>query len=639
MRRHSLVMVTLIGVTVGQESAPGGLSGRIAGVIGRNVFLVAGLAALLKAQEPRPMPDLEPVLGGAAGTVLEMSPLAMEALELHGLSITRLFDADASDNVALAETPLYGSLLGSLEAELRELQSRPSVGDIPLPNHPFKISWLRDRRATFELVAAVNRLDRSFVEPGGCGEARLIFRLVLRPDGRPPTALPMTLNMIFAQPRDVEGGGSSCRVRARAWQDLPAGGAARVAALARIYRSLPPFHKLEVNLQNLHGPPLHPGVDDHAEYLLLSFERRGDKLVPRPLLDTPRADLDPAARAELARWIHEHFDEIDAGRYVIPDRFLATRAVSVSPRGHTRKNNRIFAELYGEGAAFADLPYDRARLVKSTGGLLRRLDQGTCTGCHQTRAIAGFHVLGESRDPEARLNALAVPRSSHLSIELRWRSAMTAALAEGAPFDPPRPFAERRSPGPGGYGAHCALDADPTFAGWTCVTGMRCRSLSGDAIGICAPDDGNHEGDACETVHIDGDDGAEGTRFTAGPSEDCVLAGVTAKECTPNWFGFAGGHCSIPCTVPGGRTRDGHSVCTDLPATGYEADCFRLPIPIEQCLPTRSLRRGVRWCDAQNPCRDDYACGRVPGLPPDQGACVPPYFVFQTRVDGPVLDR
>ena len=324
---------------------------------------------------------------------------------------------------------------------------------------------------------------------------------------------------------------------------------------------------------------------------------------------------------------------------MIPDRFLATRAISVAPRGHARKGNRPFSELYGDGAAFADLPYASAELVKSTSGLLRRLDQGTCTGCHQTRAIAGFHMLGESRDPEARLNALAVPRSSHLSIELRWRSSLGEALASGAAFTTPRPFGDRRSAGPGGYGAHCALTADATFAGWTCAPGLRCRNLSGDSIGTCAPADGNHEGDACEEVRIDAEDGVTGTRYTAAENESCVLAGVTARECSPNAFGFPGGNCSIPCAVLGGRTKDGHSVCTDLPATGYEADCFRLPIPIEECLPTRSLRRGVRWCDAQNACRDDYACGRVPGLPPDQGACVPPYFVFSMRVDGPVLDR
>jgi hypothetical protein len=46
----------------------------------------------------------------------------------------------------------------------------------------------------------------------------------------------------------------------------------------------------------------------------------------------------------------------------------------------------------------------------------------------------------------------------------------------------------------------------------------------------------------------------------------------------------------------------------------------------------------VRACDADHPCRDDYACARV-SAEATRGACVPPYFVFQARVDGPRADR
>ncbi|MDD9968221.1 MAG: hypothetical protein OXR73_18425 [Myxococcales bacterium] len=31
---------------------------------------------------------------------------------------------------------------------------------------------------------------------------------------------------------------------------------------------------------------------------------------------------------------------------------------------------------------------------------------------------------------------------------------------------------------------------------------------------------------------------------------------------------------------------------------------------------------------------EDYLCARMPGLPSGQGACVPPYFLGQLRVDG-----
>jgi len=51
------------------------------------------------------------------------------------------------------------------------------------------------------------------------------------------------------------------------------------------------------------------------------------------------------------------------------------------------------------------------------------------------------------------------------------------------------------------------------------------------------------------------------------------------------------------------------------------------------------MLRRVRACAPDAPCRDGYACARVPGLPPTTGACIPPYFLFQLRVDGPRLDR
>src|SRR5262249_51985921 len=113
---------------------------------------------------------------------------------------------------------------------------------------------------------------------------------------------------------------------------------------------------------------------------------------------------------------------------------------------------------------------------------------------------------------------------------------------------------------------------------------------------------------------------------------------VTGVEaCNPNTFGFTGGMCTSACTVVG--EREGDTLCADLPASGYESDCFLKPVSIEECLKTHSARRRVHACDAEHPCRDDFACARVPGGPPGAGACVPPYFVFQARIDGPITDR
>ena len=567
----------------------------------------------------------------------------MAGLELRGLSLPRLFAARGRSNDALAATPLFSSLSRVLAADLRELDARPTIGDDPAPNRPFRLRWLADPHARFELIGAVNRSDRGFVEGPrsrtACGEARLVYRLVLGPENRPRTALPMTLSIVFPQPGDaLASPGAECVAIMRRWRALPARGAERLDAIAELYRSLPPFIKVETNLQNLHGPALRADEDDHAEYLLHTFARQGEVLAPEPLLDTPRDDLDPKERAALATWIREHVDEIDRGTHVIPARFLATRAVSVAPRGLGRRHNRIFARMFGDGAdAFGGLAYGTRKMVKSPRGLVRRLDQGTCSGCHESRAIAGFHLLGEDRDPEARFNALAVGRSAHLEAELTWRDAMLAAFAEGKAFEIPRPFADRGASG--GYGAHCAKDLDATFESWRCDEGLRCRDLYGDEVGLCVPSDANHEGDPCEDARAEPAEGPDGDRIIGSGKESCLFGGRASSPdaCSPNHYGFPGGLCSDDCTTLG--RAQGGLVCADLPASGYETDCFPIAVPIEQCLVTHVARRRVRGCDSSHPCRDDYACARVPGLGPDEGACVPPYFVFQARVDGPILDR
>ena len=39
----------------------------------------------------------------------------------------------------------------------------------------------------------------------------------------------------------------------------------------------------------------------------------------------------------------------------------------------------------------------------------------------------------------------------------------------------------------------------------------------------------------------------------------------------------------------------------------------------------------LRACDVDSPCRDDYICARSGS---ERGVCLPPYFLFQLRVDG-----
>lgn len=74
-------------------------------------------------------------------------------------------------------------------------------------------------------------------------------------------------------------------------------------------------------------------------------------------------------------------------------------------------------------------------------------------------------------------------------------------------------------------------------------------------------------------------------------------------------------------------------------------NCVEVDAPIEACAarPENGARVLARACDANQPCRDDFTCVRVEnekgGALAPMGACVPPYFVYQMRVDGPRLDR
>lgn len=612
----------------------------------RSLCLVVLAAATL--EEPRARATRPVGEAVAAASVLETDAGAMTALEAKGLSLWQIFGATDRSNEALAKTEAWSTLLTSLEADIARLDARPGIVDAH-PRKRFQRSWLRDKRARFELIGAVNRLDRSFLDRETCGESRLVYRLVFEAEGRPPTSLPMTVSVAFPQPKERTGifGSGTCQAAARAWRDLPPAGPDRVAALAALFAKLPRFHKVEINLQSLHMPSQGAvfadgtGYDDHAEYLLRSFKRNGNALVAAPLVNTPRFALEGVDKIALAEWIRENFDAIDAGTWVLPDRFLAESALSVVPRGFARGPNRVFKSLFGNGAAFADLPYARGRLVKSPMGLLRRLDQGTCEGCHATRSVAGFHLLGESRLPEAHVDAVAVARSAHFDIEIDWRAAMTAAVADGAPFADPRPFAERKRPGPGRAGAHCAATNDPTFAGWTCMSGMLCHLSAREDIGACAAagERGVDIGQPCQQVKLGEETPATGNFIEPQPMAPCVLGSQEAR-CDPNLFGFPGGMCIADCEVAGKPVRGDELHCGLFPTAGYENDCFTTADePIEKCLPRYMRPRVLQTCGEYRACRDDYACARTVGLPPKTGLCVPTYFVYGLRVDGPLLDR
>jgi hypothetical protein len=268
---------------------------------------------------------------------------------------------------------------------------------------------------------------------------------------------------------------------------------------------------------------------------------------------------------------------------------------------------------------------------------MRRLDELTCSGCHQSRAVAGFHMLGEERPGKEPFNALAVGASPHLVAELAWRHADLAATAKGWAYATPPPFGEHPS-ATGGLGAPCGLD--PEYASWACAPGFSCRNLHHGELGECAPAAASGPGDVCENARSIADPRPEGPRVRHDAQTKCVSATPDAPGetfCAPNYLGFTGGMCGERCKNLGEMAFG--TVCAPLPSAGYEADCFFARQPVEECLKKHLVSARARTCSATGLCREDYACARIPGAPAGTGACVPPYFVFQVRDDGPVLDR
>jgi hypothetical protein len=58
--------------------------------------------------------------------------------------------------------------------------------------------------------------------------------------------------------------------------------------------------------------------------------------------------------------------------------------------------------------------------------------------------------------------------------------------------------------------------------------------------------------------------------------------------------------------------------------------CVARGEPFFECLQHHARPAGLRACSEAEPCRDDYVCARTA----TGGACIPPYFLFQLRVDG-----
>jgi hypothetical protein len=611
--------------------------------------LIAPLALLVALACPDPPSSaLDEVYEGFADpypSLLVTNPRTVATLERNGFSFGTVLGASGESAVPLTSSALYGDLVHALEGEISELAKTTSHAGVGFGHvhRLFDTRWLTSERAHFELVGVVNRIDFRSLLPPGCGQTRLVYRLAYEAVNRPLTRLPMTVNVIY------ENRTGRCDDLARTWRALDDG----VNVADRLRRgplaSLAPGHfdGLEINVQSLRENSANAKTDDHAEYILRSFAVSGGHLVPDRLRNTPEPALDTAKKEALRSWIGDHLDAIDDGSAELPRDLLADEAVSVTPRGLSRPANRPYAALFPEpDATFGELPFAGKKIAMSPVMLVRRLDEMTCMGCHQSRSVAGFHLLGEDRTI-ATFDTMALGISEHLRQILEWRHRFLLAAAEMRVLSEPVPLPEHVDD-EGTYSSHCTVQDEggsSSLPSWKCAAGTTCtRSpVDDDPVGVCQPTGAKHVGDTCQNVRLVATPGADGDTVHPHHAEECsgteVEASNERRKCDTNRRGFPGGMCTATCSIAGERTGD--AVCERIPHFGFEQACFAPGAILEKCLleEGNSVLERLRVCSRSAACRDDFVCARFPGLQLDEGACVPPYFLFQTRVDGPSADR
>lgn len=571
--------------------------------------------------------------------------------------------------------------------------------------------FVKGEIARFQLSGIVNRMDRGFIPElrSACGEVRLIYRLYYA--GRTkmggeeePVAsrLPMTMNVVLKA-----NSGDGCAAVAKRWLTaIPTRGSATdkaaflrdTGALKNV--SAQQIDRIEFNYQILRrkandGKATVSSFGGRAEYLLSVFRWDAGKTAfmqdkMENQIDPARFKTNAADRKTLQDAVlNERFlRDLDNGRAIIPHVLTAKDAISISPGGQTRTRNRPFDGLFDPVAFKKVLDQfasrgERLNTVQSFEGFVARLNDLTCAGCHQTRAIAGFHFPGADWPGGDVINKVFVPASPHFYGDLPRRLEVVKAYAAGTTPNFRRSFAARAEPRTAealagtqiadGWGATCYKPPSPETSDKSfsrmekCQDGLTCVVLSKSSLhphmGMCVPAaTAIQVGDPLEITEVKYDTSSTGfdKERLSNPEipERAASVGLSPYRAPPpstkylrahqrgmNGFGgFPAGMLRLndcaPGTAYGAPASPDHpeSVCVDIADDGFN-DCIK-KYPFTLCFNKKKLNSadkpvvqpgGVRACDISRPCREDYICTTTAksGI----GACIPPYFVFQFRVD------
>jgi hypothetical protein len=505
------------------------------------------LIALLLAAAAVPDRSARAAAALERGTAI-IDPLALRELDRGQFAIGRMLLPERSANVPLTDSQLFAlpSMLPVRQAIDGEFERYVAKHKTSLPNETigvgdgfafqlFDRALLSSPDTWFVLAGIVNRMDRTYVSEADCGEIRLIYRLTRTNepnvgDNAVSPRLPMTLNLVLKA--RVEGQAIACSEIARRWlaaADLTLTGAELAAKLLAKEGPLDlisnvNIDRIETNLQIAHAPK--SAVRDfRTDYLLKVFryDPQAHLFQEAPMenqIDRDRILADDSLKREFKAWLLDpkHLVEFDRGTVLIPEKFLARGAIAPTPAGFDPSELQPeFGLLQGEGtsanpvfaeadvvAALRKASADGVTLqnIRSVGGFERRLNDVTCSGCHQTRGIGGFHFPGVDWMAAKPSNSTVVPASPHFFGDQVRRRDILAALRDGRPPDYSRGFSSRpQSRGDtelagteygDGWGAHCyvrspkAADNDRSFSFWSCAEGLACQPAGKTSrMGMC----------------------------------------------------------------------------------------------------------------------------------------------------------
>jgi hypothetical protein len=386
----------------------------------------------------------------------------------------------------------------------------------------FDRTLLYSEETRFVLAGIVNRMDRTYAAEASCGEIRLVYRLTrmnkAAGDDVSPPRLPMTLNLVLKA--KGEEAAIACSEIASRWLAASPGGtlSARNGPLDLIGHEN--IDRIETNLQIAHAPK--SSVRDfRTDYLLKVFRYDRDARVfaESPMenqIDRARLLADDGLKREFRAWLLDPANLVafDRGTVLIPEKFLANGAIAPTPVGFDPSDlEPEFGLMQREGAVFSEADVVAAlrkaveggvklQNIRSPAGFERRLNDVTCSGCHQTRGIGGFHFPGVDWMADKPSNSTVVPASPHFFGDQIRRRDILVSLRDGKPPDYSRGFASRPQlrgstelAGTNyydGWGAHCYVQGKPaasndgSFRDWTCAEGLSCQAAGKiSRIGMC----------------------------------------------------------------------------------------------------------------------------------------------------------